>query len=339
MQGLMHLTRASHGHPRTPYAVNKDHPRASTMPHSCPRPMRTPCVRPAASPDVHVHACSDVVTCSRPRPPDMHGRSVLDAHDPSCPPACPHLAASPDAHAHSPPSSFPRLPSTTTDVHAPTSAHCPSLSQQRRGDNDDATIVPLQLISPQYQLHLSTIRGTLAHLSHRLQLFPDHPATISTANFPVTIIIRDILVHLLRLPQLSRDHLWYSRASLALSAAIPRPSCDHLHSKLPPIPRPSAYPPATIRTIHPSVQPSWCVLFIIPGISSMLKASPIHHQALRAHARMLTLIAHAHPVHPFHPRTYHPQLRLLHLAPSPSPSPHRGQHPVTVVCCCSTNSA
>ncbi|KAF8119532.1 hypothetical protein EV363DRAFT_1591734 [Boletus edulis] len=129
MQGLMRLARASHGYPRTPYAVNKDHPRASTVPHSRPRPMRTPpCVRPAASPDAHVHACSDVVARSRPRPPDMHGRSVLDAHDPSCPPACPHLAASPDAHAHSPPSSFPRSPSTTTDVHAPTSAHCPALT-------------------------------------------------------------------------------------------------------------------------------------------------------------------------------------------------------------------
>ena len=113
------------------------------------------------SPNARMYACSDTVAPSCPRSPDMHGRSVLDAHDPSRPPAHPHLTASPDAHAHSAPSSFPRSPCTTAWTSAPARlrAHhrthfdpaltlllpSPTHSQQRRGDDNDVTITPSRL--------------------------------------------------------------------------------------------------------------------------------------------------------------------------------------------------
>jgi hypothetical protein len=88
MQGLMHLARASHG-----LACEVCMPSTRTTceprPHLIPTLARCAC--PAASPDTHVHTCSDVVTRlapSCPYSPDMHGRSVLDAHGLTHRPAC-----------------------------------------------------------------------------------------------------------------------------------------------------------------------------------------------------------------------------------------------------------
>jgi hypothetical protein len=155
MQGLMRLARASHG-----LACEGCMPSTRTTCEPQPRliPTLARCARPAASPDAHVHACSDVVAQlapSCPHPPDMHGRSVLNAHGPTGLPACLPSPRRLARRAHTQPTLiFP------TDIHAPARlrAHCcthctaltlvlvlsppsPALSQQRRGDNDDATIV------------------------------------------------------------------------------------------------------------------------------------------------------------------------------------------------------
>ena len=70
LQGLTRLARASHG-------LTCEVCMLSTMTTCEPRPH----VSFPPSPDVHVYARSDTVVPSCPRPPDMHGRSVLDAHN------------------------------------------------------------------------------------------------------------------------------------------------------------------------------------------------------------------------------------------------------------------
>ena len=101
LQGLTRLARASHG------LTCKVCMLSTTTTHEPQLHVSFPPL-----PDVHVYTHSDTVTPSCPCPPDMHGHLVLDAHDRSCP----HLTASPDAHAHSPPLSFPRSLCTTAQT-------------------------------------------------------------------------------------------------------------------------------------------------------------------------------------------------------------------------------
>jgi hypothetical protein len=85
MQGLMRLARASHG---LTCEVCMLSTRTTHEPRLRLIPTLAQCARPATSPDVHVHVCSDALAPSCPHPPNMHGRSVLNAHGPTGPPAC-----------------------------------------------------------------------------------------------------------------------------------------------------------------------------------------------------------------------------------------------------------
>jgi hypothetical protein len=122
MQGLMRLARASHG-------LACEVCMASTRTTCEPRPRLIPtlarCARPAASLDVHVARLAP----SCPHPPNMHSRSVLNAHGPTGLPAClpsPHHLAR-RAHTH-PALVFPMDVHAPARLHAHPRAHCTTLT-------------------------------------------------------------------------------------------------------------------------------------------------------------------------------------------------------------------
>jgi hypothetical protein len=129
MQGLVRLARASHG-----LTCEVCMPSTRTTHEPQPRliPTLARCACPATSPDVHVHACSDAVAPSCPHPPDMHGRSVLNAHGPTGLPAClpspPRPARMYTAHprlSHGRPRACPPSCSPSRPLHHPHPRACP----------------------------------------------------------------------------------------------------------------------------------------------------------------------------------------------------------------------